>query len=396
MRTNLNEEIQRNLRLMGILNEAASPSKGIFSILFKNLKDAALTNAINKINANITGAKITGTGITAVEDAIKNGQITRKQATEIIVDSILATGKSMDDVVAIIAANADPFIKSLESAAKTGVDSSAIKANVPGLSELSDDLVNALLSKAGFKKIGSTKADILKVLGEIKLEFPTLFAANSFWGKMVGKGDYKYSKELAALQTKILDKFKGKNQQAVMSEIKKMTEEAEAAIDKIKNMKPAEKKAWKEAIRKNAGDAAVWVRDKMFLKYTPNSEEVAPLGTVLKLIAWVGGAYVLSNFSKGATETGTASGGLGYTASKEFQGLKQGFNQGNVKAVEYAFNTADFYKWLDANEGTLNWSDTTKWDIYKDNDGNLAVTGLQDKITKKYRYLLDKKTYEKI
>lgn len=396
MRTNLNEEIQRNLRLMGILNEGASPSKGIFSILFRNLKDAALTNAINKINANIKGAKITGTGITAVEDAIKNGQITRKEATEIIVDSILATGKSMDDVVAIIAANADPFIKSLESAAKTGVDSSAIKANVPGLSELSDNLVNALLSKAGFKKIGSTKADILKVLGEIKLEFPTLFAANSFWGKMVGKGDYKYSQELAALQTKILDKFKGKNQQAVMSEIKKMTEEAEAAIDKIKNMTPAEKKGWKEAIRKNAGDAAVWVRDKMFLKYDPNTDEVAPLGTAMKLVAWVAGSIVLYNFSKGALESGTVGGGIGYTAGKEFQGAQQGFNQGNVKAVEYAFNTADFYKWLDANEGTLNWSDTTKWDIYKDNDGNLAVTGLQDKITKKYRYLLDKKTYEKI
>jgi len=396
MRTNLNEEIQRNLRLMGILNEAASPSKGIFSILFKNLDAAGLTNAINKINANIKGTKITGTGIKAIEDAIKNGQITRKQATKIIVDTMIASGKSMDDVVAIIATNADTFIKSLDSAAKTGVDVSAIKANVPGLSELSDDLVDALLTKAGFKKIGSTKADILKILGEIKLEFPTLFAANSFWGKMVGKGDYKYSQELSALQTKILDKFKGKNQQAVISEIKKMTEEAEAAIDKIKNMTPEEKKGWKEAIRKNAGDAAVWVRDKMFLKYNPNTDEVAPLGTVLKLIAWVGGAYVLYNFSKGATETGTASGGLGYTASKEFQGLKQGFNQGNEKTVEYAFNTADFYKWLDANEGTLNWSDATKWDIFKDTDGNLVVTGLQDKISKKYMYILDKKTYKKI
>lgn len=395
MRTNLNEEIQKNLKLMGILNEAPSPTKGLFKILFKNLFGSSLDNAIAKIEAK-TGQKMAGKGIAAFEAAVSSGKITRKEATKYIVDALLASGKSMDDVVGVVAGEAPNFMKSLERASKSGVDASEIKAAVPELSELSDDLVDALLSKSGFKKIGNTKADILKVLGEIKLDYPTLFAPNSFWAKMVGKGEFKYAERLADLQTKILEKFKGKNQQAVMSEIKKMTDEAEAAIDKITTMSKEEKSTWKQSLKKYAVDAGLFVKDKMILKVDPNTGDVIPLGTGLKLIGWITSITLVSNFFKGSTQSGTVSGGIGYTAGKEFQGAQQGFNAGNVKAVEYAYNTADFYKWLDANEGTLNWTDKSKWDIYVDDDGHLVVNGIQDNKSKKYEYLKDKKTYQKL
>jgi hypothetical protein len=70
MRTNLNEEIQKNLRLMGILNEAASPSKGIFKLLVGSLLGNSLDTAIAKIEAK-TGKTFAGKGIKAFEDAEK-------------------------------------------------------------------------------------------------------------------------------------------------------------------------------------------------------------------------------------------------------------------------------------------------------------------------------------
>ena len=152
MRTNLNEEIQKNLKLMGILNEAPSPSKGIFKILFGSLVGPSLDNAIAKIEAK-SGQKLAGKGIAAFESAISNGWLTRKQATKLIVDALIESGQSIDDIAASVATVSPNFMKSVERASKAGVDPSSVKAAVPELAELSDNLVDAILKSNPHKTI---------------------------------------------------------------------------------------------------------------------------------------------------------------------------------------------------------------------------------------------------
>ena len=155
MRTNLNEEIQKNLRLMGILNEAASPSKGIFKLLVGSLLGNSLDTAIAKIEAK-TGKTFAGKGIKAFEDAIASGGITRKQATKIIVDAMIAGGKSIDEIAADVTSKTPNFLEAVRRASKSGVDKAEVKAAVPELAELSDDLVAK--NKEAQKKRAASKA----------------------------------------------------------------------------------------------------------------------------------------------------------------------------------------------------------------------------------------------
>lgn len=247
MRTNLNEEIQKNLKLMGILNEAASPSKAIFNMLFKSLDNAGITRAINKINANIKGPnKITGIGISGLETAIKNNLITRKQATKIIVDALKESGQSIDDIAASVATISPNFMKAVQDASKRGVDKADVKAAVPELQDLSDELVDAILKKGGYEGIGKTMDDINKLIIDYTAQFPELFSKKGLFKN----GEYKNSAMIAQVQQKIFKRFAGKNKTAVADEIEKIIQEANEAI-KNSTLPDAEKKKWFTWISEN-------------------------------------------------------------------------------------------------------------------------------------------------
>ena len=386
MKTNLNEEIQRNLKLMGVLSEAPSPSKALFKMIFGSLLGPSLDNAIAKIEAK-TGKQLAGKGIKSFEDAIAAGWLTRKQATKYMVDALIAGGKTMDDIIADISQAAGPqFMKSIERNAKAGVDKSEVKALVPELAELSDDLVDALLKKGGYEGIGTAMADTNKVIADFASQFPELFEKNPLFKK----GQYKNAAVIAQLQKDINKKFAGKNRTAVADEIKKMIQDATDSLKKT-NIPEEAKQAWYKKLTEWSGSLAGDII-KAPIRKDMVTGEVQIAWTTARYAGALVSLALLAKLAKNVISTGSATGGIVKTGKSEFDAGKKEVNG----PPQYEFTIDDFYKWLDVNEGLKNWKDETKWDIGQNPDGSIDVLGKIDNKAKKYEYNQEEKTFKKI
>jgi hypothetical protein len=367
MRTNLNEEIQKNLRLMGILNEAASPSKGIFKLLVGSLLGNSLDTAIAKIEAK-TGKTFAGKGIKAFEDAIASGGITRKQATKIIVDAMIAGGKSIDEIATEVTSKTPNFLEAVRRASKSGVDKAEVKAAVPELAELSDDLVDAILKKGGYDAIGKTLDDTNKLVADFVGSYPELFEKLP-WFK---KGGYKNAAKIKEIQNEINRRFAGKNRAAIQNELKKIFDEANEAIKKSKLAEP-EKQAWYAALAKSAKETATDI-----LKAPISRDQVT--GAVN--IGWTGmryaGAIIMAGFvgklGYNVLSTGSVAGGVAATGRSEFDAAKQELTKkGDFEATPESF--AEFitkeYPVYDIKNFKLSKVSETEWSAtYKNpNDG---------------------------
>lgn len=357
MRTNLNEEIQKNLKLMGILNEAASPSKGIFKILFGSLLGPSLDKAIAKIEAK-AGQKLAGKGIKAFEDAISAGWITRKEASKIMVDALIASGKSIEDIAASVASVSPNFMRSVEKASKAGVDRAEIKAAVPELAELSDNLVDAILKKGGYEPIGKTLQDTNKVVADFITSYPDLFEKLPWWKK----GGYKNAGKIKEIQTEINKRFAGKNRTAVNDEIKKIFEEAADEIKKSKLSEP-EKQAWYATLGKWAKETSSDI-----LKAPQSRDQI----TGELNIGWTGVRYAgailtvaaIGKLGYNVIATGSALGGLAATGKSEYDAAKKELTKkGDFEATQESFTkfiTAN-YPGYDIKNFKLEKNSETEW-----------------------------------
>jgi len=388
MKTNLNEEIKRNLKLMGVLNEAPSPSKALFKMIFGSLLGPSLDNAIAKIEAK-TGKKLAGKGIKSFEDAIAAGWLTRKQATKYMVEALIAGGKTMDDIVADISQAAGPqFMKSIERNAKAGVDKSEVKALVPELAELSDDLVDALLKKGGYEAIGTTIADTNKVMADFASQFPELFEKNPFFKK----GDYKNAAVIAQLQKDINKKFAGKNRTAVADEIKKMIQEAADSLKKA-NIPEEAKQAWYIRLKEWSGSLAGDII-KAPIKKDQVTGEVQIAWTTARYAGALLGLALITKLTSNVISTGSASGGIVRTGKSEFDAAKK-----EVKGEpKYEKTQPGFVQYLTKTFGDKGWGDAAKWYIWTPNNdlSLIEVIGMADKSKKTFKYVDDKETYEEI
>jgi hypothetical protein len=389
MKTNLNEEIQKNLKLMGLLNEAASPSQGLFKILFRDLFGSSLDNAFARIEAK-TGQKIARKSIASLEKAIKDGLITRKEATKYIVEAMIASGKSMDDIVSIIAKapeNAE-FMKSLNRAAKSGMDQSEVKALVPELKELSDDLVDGLLKRGGFEKIGKEMVDTNKLLADYVAQFPDLFQKNPLFKK----GEYKNGAIIAQLQKDINKRFAGKNKAAIADELKKMIEEATAAIKKAP-VPEESKQVWYKWLGEKS---ATLVGDILKAPISKDmvTGEINMFKTTGKYIAALMGVALVTKVAYNVTTTGSATGGVLGTAKSEYDAGKKAL-KGEPK---YEKTLQGFIQYLNKAYGDKGWNDTSKWYIWTPNNdlSLIEVVGLADSSKKKFTYDDGTETYKEV
>lgn len=386
MRTNLNEEIQRNLKLMGILNEAASPSKGIFKLLFSSLVGNALDTAIAKIELK-TGKKFAGKGIKSFEDAIASGGITRKEATKFIVEALIASGKSIDEIATEVTSKTPNFLEAVRRASKSGVDKAEVKAAVPELAELSDNLVDAILKKGGYEAIGNTLQDTNKLVADFVTTHPELFEKLPWWKK----GGYKNAGKIKAIQDEINKKFAGKNRTAIQAELKQIFDDANDVIKKSKLTEP-EKKAWYAALGKSAAETATAIL-KAPISRDQATGEVRIIWTGLKYAGAIIVAKYLTEFTYNVFTTDSVAGALAATGKSEIDAVKKVL-QGEPT---YEYSPAGFIEFLNKTEGKNDYGNKDLFTIYVDTaTGILEITGNTDKITKKYKYLEDKKTYEKI
>lgn len=371
MRTNLNEEIQKNLRLMGILNEAASPSKGIFKLLVGSLLGNTLDTAIAKIEAK-TGQKFAGKGIKAFEDAITAGGITRKQATKIIVDAMIAGGKSIDEIAADVTSKTPNFLEAVRRASKSGVDKAEVKAAVPELVELSDDLVDAILKKGGYDAIGNTLQDTNKLMANFIGSYPELFEKLPWWKK----GGYKNAAKIKEIQDEINKKFAGKNRAAINDQLKQIFDDANTVIKKSKLSEP-EKQAWYATLGK-------WLKETSsdILKAPQSRDQI----TGELNIGWTGIRYAgailtvagLSKLGYNVMATGSALGGLAATGRSEFDAAKQELTKkGDFEATPESFTKfiTSAYPGYDIKNFKLEKNSETQWSATYNNPNDGKAYG---------------------
>lgn len=371
MRTNLNEEIQKNLKLMGILNEAASPSKGIFKLLVGSLLGNALDTAIARIEAK-TGKKFAGKGINAFEDAIKGGGITRKQATKIIVDAMIAGGKSIDEIATEVTSKTPNFLEAVRRASKSGVDKAEVKAAVPELAELSDDLVDAILKKGGYDAIGDTLQDTNKLMANFIGSYPELFEKLPWWKK----GGYKNAAKIKEIQDDINKKFAGKNRAAINDQLKQIFDDANTAIKKSKLSEP-EKQAWYATLGK-------WLKETSsdILKAPQSRDQI----TGELNIGWTGIRYAsalltvagLAKLGYNVMSTGSAAGGLAATARSEYDAAKQELTKkGDFEATPESFTKfiTSAYPGYDIKNFKLEKNSETEWSATYNNPNDGKAYG---------------------
>ena len=371
MRTNLNEEIQKNLRLMGILNEAASPSKGIFKLLVGSLLGNALDTAIARIEAK-SGQKFAGKGIKAFEDAIASGGITRKEATKLIVEALIASGKSIDEIAADVTSKTPNFLEAVRRASKSGVDKAEVKAAVPELAELSDDLVDAILKKGGYDAIGNTLQDTNKLMANFIGSYPELFEKLPWWKK----GGYKNAAKIKEIQDEINKKFAGKNRAAINDQLKQIFDDANTVIKKSKLSEP-EKQAWYATLGK-------WLKETSsdILKAPQSRDQI----TGELNIGWTGIRYAgailtvagLSKLGYNVMATGSAAGGLAATGKSEYDAVKKELTKkGDFEATPESFTKfiTSAYPGYDIKNFKLEKNSETQWSATYNNPNDGKAYG---------------------
>jgi hypothetical protein len=213
----LEEQVNKSLKLMGILNEASSPViKKIFQGLFGGLSN--LDNVMNKIEAKVGSSFRTKT-LAGIEAAIASNKITRKEVIGYIISDL---NKSPDEIVDMIVTNSPDIMTTLTSLAKTKTTKQELIGAVPGLNDLPNNIVDTLLRKSG--AVFANKVTVRDFILSISTNYPDLFAAHWYRG-------FKNESFILGLFKEVEMKFSGKNLTALEKEIKDMMAKASSSVD---------------------------------------------------------------------------------------------------------------------------------------------------------------------
>lgn len=236
------EQVEKTLKLMGVLTEATSPiGKAILRGLFGGLSN--LDNVYDKIALKV-GNSFRTRSLSGVEAAISSGKITRKEVIEFLIDDL---NKSTDEIIDLITSGSPNILTNVRTSAGTKQTKDEIIAAIPGLNELPGDVVDALLKKAGVS-IGD-KLTIRELLNGLIGNYPELARKNWF-------SEFKNNETLTAVIKSMEQKFTGKNLAVFESEIKNMLSEANAGLEealKKKKLSDADGTTIKGALTKAAG-----------------------------------------------------------------------------------------------------------------------------------------------
>jgi hypothetical protein len=362
----LKEEIKKSLRLMGILNEAASSTLGkdIIKALFKNLLKNDIDNIVAKIEAQI-GKKLAGGGLSAIEGAIGKS-ISRKEAVAIIIDTL---GKSSDEVVSMIETNAPQFFSSLEAAAKNKKTRAEFISAFPNLNDFPEDVVNSLLKKAG--ATFGDKITIRELIGNFSTQYPELF--KSVWFK-----EFKNDKVMAQLIKDADKAFTGKNLATVLDDLKIMMDAAEANIEKLarkKKISQADALTFKSALKK-VGDVLNPIHYK-----TLDPTKVDWFGTGKQTVLEGVILYSLYRIGKSWYETGSPFKGIWNAGKDEFNDLTSDYKNDNSGISSFLTKTFPSH---DIKRFKIIRNSDTQWDVTY-NDGS--------KVYGPFKYAYEKGTF---
>lgn len=259
----LEEQVNKSLKLMGILNEATSPViKKIFQGLFGALSN--LDNVMNKIQIKV-GSSFRSKTLAGIEAAIASNKITRKEVIGYIISDL---NKSSDEIADMIVTNSPDIMTTLTNLAKTKQTKQELIGAVPGLNELPNDVIDALLKKSGAQF--ANKVTAREFVFSLSTNYPDLFAEHWFKG-------FKNDLFISRLLTEVETKFAGKNLAALEAEVKDMMAKATSAIEeaaKKKKIADAEGRTVKGAlvnagnkflndispIRRNSKDQILWAK----------------------------------------------------------------------------------------------------------------------------------------
>lgn len=246
----LEEQVNKSLKLMGILNEAPSPViKKIFQGLFGGLSN--LDNVMNKIEIKVGSSFRTKT-LAGIEAAIASNKITRKEVIGYIISDL---NKSSDEIADMIVTNSPDVMTTLTNLAKTKQTKQELIGAVPGLNELPNDIVDALIKKSG--AIFADKVTVRDFVFALSTNYPDLFAEHWFKG-------FKNEKFIYGLLKEVETKFAGKNLAALETEIRDMMGKASSSLDEA-----IQKKKIADAAGKTTKGALLKAGDKFLSTISP-------------------------------------------------------------------------------------------------------------------------------
>lgn len=318
----LEEQVNKSLKLMGILNEAAPPViKKIFQGLFGALSN--LDNVMNKIE-NKVGSSFKSKTLAGIETAIASNKITRKEVITYIISDL---NKSSDEIADMIVTESPDIMTTLTNLAKTKQTKQEIIGSIPGLNELPNDVVDALIKKSGAKF--ADKITVRDFVFSLSTNYPDLFATHWFKG-------FKNDLFLKRLLNEVEQKYAGKNLSALELEVKDLMGKATSAIEESvrkKKISDAEGKTVTGFLYK-AGNS--FINTISPIRRDAAGDVVWPKTTFVGL-AEMGGIWLMYKFATALLSTESPSGATArvvkdeaMSAYDEFTGNSNSSNNANT------------------------------------------------------------------
>jgi hypothetical protein len=226
----LQEQINRSLKMMGLINEAASGRGNFIAVILgklaKNEKDVFFTAIEKKI-----GEVLPQKGLNAVLSSINNNKITRKEVLNILINVFKQAGKDVGLFSNFIKEGAPTFFADLQKLIKGNVSRADIKGVLPELEDLPEEIFEDLLIKAGFKE--ATEEAIEGMVRSMSSLFPFLFKEKGWWFFK----DLLNEEEINAAIERLSKEFAGKNDEGMRDIIQKKLNDIEVNI-KASNLQP--------------------------------------------------------------------------------------------------------------------------------------------------------------
>jgi DNA-binding protein YbaB len=226
----LQEQINRSLKMMGLINEATSGSANfigtILSKLAKNEKDVFFKAIENKI-----GAALPQKGLNNILTLVNTNKITKKEVLQILVDVFKQAKKDVGLFSNFIKEGAPNFFSDLQDLIKGNVSKTDIKGVLPELEDLPEEIFEDLLIKAGFKE--ATEEVIDNMARSMSSTFPFLFKEKGWWFFKELLNEQRINEAIEQLSKD----FTGKNADGMSTIVNKKLADLEIDI-KASNLQP--------------------------------------------------------------------------------------------------------------------------------------------------------------
>jgi DNA-binding protein YbaB len=226
----LQEQINRSLKMMGLINEATSGSANfigtILSKLAKNEKDVFFKAIENKI-----GAALPQKGLNNILNLVNTNKITKKEVLQILVDVFKQAKKDVGLFSNFIKEGAPNFFSDLQDLIKGNVSKTDIKGVLPELEDLPEEIFEDLLIKAGFKE--ATEEVIDSMARSMSSTFPFLFKEKGWWFFKELLNEQRINEAIEQLSKD----FTGKNADGMSTIVNKKLADLEIDI-KASNLQP--------------------------------------------------------------------------------------------------------------------------------------------------------------